>query len=197
MAKNRCASCGKGEIQFQNIKDFKTNVRGVPFTLPEARVGVCSSCGARFYSPTEIRRWQQLVDAQQVSTGRLLGPEEIEDIRQALGLSINSFAALLGSTRQSVYNWERKDRKGPQLRLVDLLLRLIRESTTNGTVNVLQFLSEQSGLRLVLTERSHQCLSARRSRRRDSRRRWRDPSEYDRAVGSSGPAVALPSLRSY
>ena len=196
MINNRCVNCGKGEIQFQSVKDFETKVRGVPFTVPEATVGTCNSCGAKLFSPQEIRRWQQLFDAQQVSTGRLLSAEEIGSIRQGLGLPINLFAQLLGTTRQSVYNWERKDRKSPQMRLVDLLLRLARESAANGNVDVLQFLSEQSGIESTLRDRSGRCISLRRLARRDSRRRWRHPAEYDQVFDSNGAAIALPSLRS-
>src|SRR6266480_2370866 len=120
MIRSRCADCGKGEVRFQSLKDFETKVRGVPFTVPEATVGICDACNARFFSPQEITRWQQLFDAQQARMGRLLSAEEIESIRRDLNMPINSFAQLLGTTRQSVYNWERKDRKSPQLRLVDL-----------------------------------------------------------------------------
>jgi DNA-binding transcriptional regulator YiaG len=196
MTRNKCANCGKGDIEFQKLKDFETRVRGVPFTVPEATVAICNSCGAKFYSPIEIKRWQQLFDAEQIGTGRLLSAEDVEGIRRGLDLRINSFALLLGTTRQSVYNWERKDRNSPQLRLVDLLLRLLRESVATGTVDVLQFLSEQSGVELTFPNRSRRCTSSRRSMRRDPRRRWRDPTDYDQAFASTGPAVALPRLRS-
>ncbi len=197
MIENKCASCGKGDIEFQTVNDFETKVRGVPFVVPEATVGICNSCGARFFSPKEITRWQLLFEAGQLDTRSLLSAEEIENIRQGLGLPINLFARLLRTTRQSVYNWERKDRKSPQLGLVDLLLRLVRESAANGPVDVLHFLSEQSGVELTTTNRSQQYNSLRRGRRRNSRRKWRDRAEYDRAIGSSGPAVPLPSLGSF
>src|SRR5690348_1247923 len=116
MTENRCANCGKGKIEFQNVKDFETKVRGIPFTVPEATIGICNSCGARLFSPEEIKRWQRLFDAEQLDTGKLLSPVQIESIRQGLGLPITLFAQLLGTTRQSVYNWERKDRKSVQLR---------------------------------------------------------------------------------
>jgi putative zinc finger/helix-turn-helix YgiT family protein len=197
MSNNRCANCGKGKIQFQNVKDFETKVRGVPFTVPEATVGICNSCGAKLFSPQEIRRWHQLFDAQQLRTGRLLSAEEIGSIRQGLGLPINLFAQLLGTTRQSVYNWERKDRKSPQMRLVDLLLKLVRESGATGTVDVLQFLSEQTGVELNGLNHTPTSIPSRRLIRRDPRRRWRNPCEYDRVFGSHGIPIALPSLRNF
>lgn len=197
MTKNRCANCGKGEVRFQQVKDFDTKVRGAAFTVPEATVGICDFCSAKFFSPQEIRRWQQLFEAEQTRTGRLLSAEEIESIRKALCLPINSFAQLLGTTRQSVYNWERKDRKGPQLRLVDLLLRLVRESMASGTVNVLQFLGMQSGVELTIPNQPPECVSLHRSGRKALRRRWHEPGEYDRTFATSGRPIPLPSLRSY
>lgn len=197
MKKNKCASCGQGEVRTRTLRDFETKVRGTRFVVPEATVAICDSCGAKFYSPAEIRRWQKLFEAQQETAGKLLTAEEVERIRLDLGLSVSSIALLLGSTRQSVYNWERRDRKSPQLRLADLLLRLVRASATNGSVDVLQFLSDQSGQELQFDVSSRQCMPPPRSRRRDSRRRWRDPAEYDRAVGVTGPAVALPGLHRF
>lgn len=197
MSENHCANCGKGIIEFHNVKDFKTRVRGASFTVPEASVGICNSCGAKFYSPDEIRRWRQLFDAEQLAGGKLLRAEEVASIRQGLGLSVSSFASLLGTTRQSVYNWERNDRKSPQLRLVDLLLRLVSESVANGMVDVLEFLSEQTGVELECASGARRCPPVFRPRRRDSRRRWCDPAQFDQAFGTAGPAKALPSLRSY
>lgn len=197
MTKNKCANCGQGEVRTQTLRNFETKVRGMQFVVPEARVAICDSCGARFYSPAEIRRWQKLFEAQQETTGKLLSAEEIERMRLDLGLSVSSFALLLGATRQSVYNWERQDRKSPQLRLVDLFLRLIRASATSGAVDVLQFLSEQNGQEVKLDTPSQQCGPPRRPRRRDGRRWWRDPVEYDRAVGTTGPAIRLPGLQRF
>lgn len=197
MTKNKCAKCGKGEVRFQRVKDFDTKVRGIAFTVPEATVGICDSCGAKFFSPQEIRRWQQLFEAEQTRIGALLSAEEIENIRKGLRLPINLFAQLLGTTRQSVYNWERKDRKSPQLRLVDLLLRLVRESMTSGTVNVLHFLGMQSDVELTAPNQPPECVSLRPSGRKALRRRWRDPGEYDRTFATSGRPIPLPGLRSY
>lgn len=197
MAENRCVNCAKGRIEFQNLKDFETKVRGIPFTVPEASVGICNACGAKLFRPEEIRRWQQLFDARQQSEGKLLSAEEVGAIRHSLGLAINSFAQLLGTTRQSVYNWERKDRKSVQLGLVDLLLRLIRESAANGTVDVLQFLSEQTGVEPGTLNQPARCIPLRRVKRRNPRRRWRDPGDYDQVFGSQGVPLALPSLRNF
>ena len=146
MNKNRCAKCGKGEIEFHKVKDFETMVRGVSFTVPEAVIGRCKSCGEKIFDPNEIRRWQQLYETDLLTRGKLLSAAEINKIREALELQINQFARLLGTTRQSVYNWERENRKSPQLRLADLLLRLIDESMKIGAVDVVEFLREQAGM---------------------------------------------------
>ncbi|HEX3036909.1 MAG TPA: helix-turn-helix domain-containing protein [Thermodesulfobacteriota bacterium] len=71
-------------------------------------------------------------------------PEEIEGIRKDLGLSIENFAYLTGVTRQSIYNWERRDRQKPQSRAMDLLMKLIRHSLEKEKVDVLAFLIHES-----------------------------------------------------
>lgn len=192
MTNNLCATCGKGEIEFQKVKDFETKIRGIPFTVPEAEIGICNKCGARLFSPQEIRRWQRLYDLEEERTGRLLSWDEIQDTRKGLALSIYSFARLIGTTRQSVYNWEREDRKAPQLRIVDLLLKLVRESASSGSVDVLHFLSEETGVE-VSSKRSPE----RDAPRRRTARRWRQPVEYDRRFKCNSAPTALPSLRSF
>ena len=144
MLNSICEECGKGTVQPLKIKNFSTKVRGLPFVVPEAVVRVCDACGARVFDPKEIRRWIRLYDQMAEQRGGIFSANEIRQIRAQLQLSIGSFANLLGCTRQSVYNWEREDRRSPQLRIADLLLRLIRESMAHGPVEVVPFLQEQA-----------------------------------------------------
>lgn len=193
MTKNRCAKCGKGEIKFENVRNFETLVRGEPFTVPEARIGRCESCGERFFEPNEIRRWQRLYESDLLQKGKLLGADQIRRIREELKLPINQFARLLGATRQSVYNWERHDRKSPQMRLADLLLRLIDESMKTGTVDVVKFLREQAGLDEAADpphRASHERINPFR-RRIICRPSW----EYEQAVGAGSGPQQLPRLQ--
>ncbi|HEX3036359.1 MAG TPA: helix-turn-helix domain-containing protein, partial [Thermodesulfobacteriota bacterium] len=70
--------------------------------------------------------------------------QAIEGLRKNLGLSIEDFAYLIGATRQSIYNWERRDREKPQSRTVDLLMKLVRYSMEKEKVDVLAFLIHES-----------------------------------------------------
>ena len=137
----QCPECGKGQVRATVRTDYKTKVRGVPVSVPEAVVGVCQGCGAEFFDPSELRRWSAL--QRSLEEQQLLAHNEIAHIRSSLGMPIGEFARLLGCTRQSIYNWERADRLAPQLRTIDLLLRLIRESTRLKEVNVVGFLKQE------------------------------------------------------
>jgi putative zinc finger/helix-turn-helix YgiT family protein len=197
MNENHCAKCGKGEIEFRKTQNFETMVRGVPFTVPEATIGYCTTCGAKVFDPKEIRRWQKLYEADHVSKGKLLSATDVANIRRALGLQINQFALLVGTTRQSVYNWERENRNSPQLRIVDVLLRLIRESIESGAVDVVKFLRDQAGLDQTEQESNSLCRTRSRFRRGIVAARRRKSSEFDRIFGQSGNVRELPRLSRY
>jgi putative zinc finger/helix-turn-helix YgiT family protein len=194
MNKNHCLECGRGEIEFRKVKNFETMVKGVPFTVPEASMGFCKSCGAKIFDPNEIRRWQQLYEANLLLEGKFLSAAEITKIRETLGLQISQFARLLGTTRQSVYNWERENRISPQLRLADLLLRLIHESMKVGAIDVVEFLREQAGMSEIAQGVRHRRTRLSRRRRIVSLRR-RESCEYDRIFGPSDAPNDLPRLQ--
>jgi putative zinc finger/helix-turn-helix YgiT family protein len=196
MNNNHCVACGKGGIEFRKVKNFETMVRGNRFTVPEATIGFCKECDSKVFDPREIRRWQELFDAEEVSQGKFLSAAEVKEIRETLGLQISQFAILLGATRQSVYNWEREKRNTPQLRMVDLLLRLVRESIETGTVDVVQFLSMQAGIDPAVPEARPRCRVGRRPRRVNELRR-RESGEFDRVFAICGEPVELPRLSRY
>lgn len=52
-----------------------------------------------------------------------MSPEQIKALRLRLGLSVERFAELIGSTRATVHNWEqgRVTPPGPAVRLLELL----------------------------------------------------------------------------
>jgi putative zinc finger/helix-turn-helix YgiT family protein len=196
MTKTNCAECGKGEVESRKVQNFATMVRGVPFVVPEATVGFCSSCGAKVFDPKEIRRWQALFESEQLGPEKLLSAGEITELRGALGLQVMQFARLLGTTRQSVYNWERENRTAPQLRLADLLLKLIREYRTNGAVDVVEFLRTQAGL----DQEQRNLRPARRATRIRARGRIRastrrESCDFDQLFGPAAVPRELPRLR--
>jgi DNA-binding transcriptional regulator YiaG len=122
--------------------EYGTKVRGQPFLVREAHVGVCDACGAEHFAAEETARWLQLFEEEQAK--RQLGAEDIKRLREDLQLSMAQFAALAGCTRQSLHNWERVDRKRPQSRMADLMLKLVRESHSVGQVDVIKFLRSQA-----------------------------------------------------
>lgn len=197
MNNNHCVTCGKGEIEFRKVKDFETMVRGVPFTVPEAIIGFCKACGSKVFDPTEIRRWRKLYETDQLLKGKVLSAAEVREVRETLDLQISQFALLLGTTRQSVYNRERENRTSPQLRVVDLLLRLIRESIENGPVDVVKFLRTQAGLDQGVPETQPRCRTRRPSRRGLVVLRRRESWEFDRTFQLTGACSELPRLSRY
>jgi putative zinc finger/helix-turn-helix YgiT family protein len=139
-----CEECGKGTVRAKEFKNYKTKIKGYPFIVDKTIIGVCDKCGAKHYSGVETKRWEELFEKQLEREGIYLTPEEIEELRKALSLSIEDFAYLIGCTRQSIYNWERKDREKPQSRMADLIMKLVRHSFYYGKVDVINFLVEEA-----------------------------------------------------
>ncbi|PYS04106.1 MAG: hypothetical protein DMG16_03715 [Acidobacteria bacterium] len=76
----------------------------------------------------------------------VLSPLEIKELQQLVQLSMEQFAVLIGSTRQSLHAWQKQDRTIAQSRMADLMMRLLRESYHHGKIDVLKFLIEQAKL---------------------------------------------------
>src|SRR5690349_18797708 len=121
----KCPTCGNGTVREERKQDYVTEVQGVMVKIPEAVFGVCDQCKSRVVDRSERDRWAQVACKALSASDVHLTFEEIRDLRESLGLTISEFARLLGTTRQSVHNWERADRLGPQSRTIDLLLRLV------------------------------------------------------------------------
>jgi YgiT-type zinc finger domain-containing protein len=138
----KCQECGQGRVQEKVLHEYNTKLKGSPLTVKDARIGVCNRCGAHHFDPNETARWRTLFEEKHAES--YLQPSEIRDLQKQLGLSMEQFAALLGSTRQSLYNWQRPNRSVPQSRMADLFMRLIRESHRAGEINVLDFLTSEA-----------------------------------------------------
>lgn len=151
----KCQECGQGKVQEKVLQEYNTKVKGYPLTVKDARIGVCNQCGAHHFDPNETARWRTLFEEKYAES--YLQPSEIRDLQKQLGLSMEQFAILLGSTRQSLYNWQRHDRSTPQSRMADLFMRLIREAHRGGEINVLDFLTSEAaklGFDLKVSPRS-------------------------------------------
>ena len=139
-----CEECKKGIVRPKRVKNYRTQFSGYPFIVDKAVIGVCDHCKAQYFSAKERKRWKELYENSLSAQGKFLTPEEIAQLRNQLGLSLEAFANLLGCTRQSVYNWEKKTRSSPPSKTADILMRLIRESYAQGPVNVLEFVTGEA-----------------------------------------------------
>ena len=140
-----CPECEKGTVRTTRIHNYKTKIKGYPFTVDEALIGVCDECEAQSFAPEETQRWDELFSHSLQARHAFLTPEEITQIRKDLSISMEDFARLIGSTRQSVSMWEKASRTTPPVRTADLLMKLVRQSLTGEPVDVLPFLLDEAG----------------------------------------------------
>ena len=140
----KCQECHEGTVRETRMKGYETRFDRIPFTVPEATIGICDKCGAEHHNAGEYKRWRALFEAESQKSGRLLSAQDITALRERLGLSKSDFAALLGTTRQSVYWWERPDREKPQSLAYDNLLRVVKVSAERGSVDVVAYLAQRA-----------------------------------------------------
>ena len=148
-----CEKCGQGKVRKTSIKNLVTRFDGIPFTVPKAFVGVCDRCGAKHYNSQEWKRWRSLFQQAQLSRGNILSAAEIRALRKEMGHTVAAFSQLIGCSRQSLYYWESTSRKVAQARMADLMIKLVRESCSKGSLNVIDFLYREAasiGIRLPL-----------------------------------------------
>ncbi len=139
-----CPECGLGTVRTMRILNYKTKIKGFPFVVDEALIGVCDRCQAESFAPEETKRWQELFYHSLEARQAFLSPQEITELRTALGLSMEDFARLIGCTRQSISAWEKRDRTSPPTRMADLIMKLVRRALYAGTVDVLTFLLNEA-----------------------------------------------------
>ena len=187
-----CPECGKGTVEKSVRENFHTKVRGYPFVVPDAVIGVCNNCGREFFGAKELKRWGRLFEESREARCLSLGPEEVEDVRRNLRLTAGAFAMFMGCTRQTVHNWERRDRKAPQLRMADLLLRLVDESRRHGAIDVVLWLRD----RAQEVGAEIEPIARRRNRLAGSLDEvdFRPPEDYERLFGTGGSVIDLPTL---
>ena len=139
-----CPECGRGTVLTTRIHNYKTKIKGYPFVVDEALIGECDECGARSFDPEETKRWEELFSRSLEAHQAFLTPEEIKQLRKDLGISMEDFARLIGTTRQSVSMWEKESRTTPPVRTADLLMKLVRQSLAGEPVDVLPFLLNEA-----------------------------------------------------
>jgi len=56
-----CPECGRGMVQTTHTHNYRTKIKGYPFVVDEAVIGVCDQYGARSFAPEETKRWYAIV----------------------------------------------------------------------------------------------------------------------------------------
>jgi DNA-binding transcriptional regulator YiaG len=139
-----CPECRLGTVRTTKIQNYKTKIKGYPFIVDEVYIGVCDHCKAEHFASTETKRWKELFYRSLEQRQAFLPPQETTELRKTLGLSMEDFARLIGCTRQSIYNWEKVDRSSPPSRMADLLMKLVRQSLSSGSIDVLAFILQEA-----------------------------------------------------
>ena len=96
-----------------------------------------------------------------------LTPEEIKQLRKDLGLLMEEFAQLIGSTRQSVPMWEKETRTKPPVRIADLLMKRVCQFLAGEPVDVLPSLLNEARKWRVIAELSQTMQNSNKSEEPD------------------------------
>lgn len=139
-----CPECGRGTVRTTRVHNYKTKIKGYPFVVDEALIGVCDQCHAESFAPEETKRWETLFSRSLEARQAFLSPGEITELRKSLNLSMEDFARLIGATRQSLSMWEKEGRSSLPLRTADLLMKLVRQSLHAGPIDILTFLLDEA-----------------------------------------------------
>ena len=131
-----CEECGKGTVKKKVFENYQTKIKGYPFVVDKAVIGVCDQCGARHFDANETKRWKKLYNKDLELKHISLLSDEIEATRKSLGLLMKEFVYLIGRTHQLVYNGEKKDREKPQSMMADLFIKLIYLSCKGEKVDI-------------------------------------------------------------
>lgn len=138
----KCEKCKQGVVTASKIRQYDTKIDGIPCSIENAVIGVCDQCGAKYFNARETKSWRNAFFRQQQQKGTILTASGISTLREAMRLSVAEFARLIGCSRQALYLWESPERDAPQNRMADLLIQLVRESFTSGSVDVIEFLRD-------------------------------------------------------
>ena len=137
--------CGRGTVKKKVFEDYQTKIKGYPFVVDKAVIGVCDQCGARHFDANETKRWRkEFYNKNSELKHILLLSDEIEAVRKSLGLLMKEFVYLIGRTHQLVYNGEKKDREKPQSMMADLLIKLVHLSCKGEKVDIINFLVDEA-----------------------------------------------------
>jgi HTH-type transcriptional regulator/antitoxin MqsA len=123
--------CGRScEGEYREVTEPQTfKVRGRVVTVPVAMMK-CDTCGEIMYSPEQVDRAQETINAEIRRRENLLAPGEVAAIRGTLGLKQDEFERLLGVGPKTVVRWE--SGRVFQSKAADALMRLVRADRENA-----------------------------------------------------------------
>ena len=49
----KCQECGRGIVKEHVVPQYQIKIKGYPFAVNDARIGVCDDCGAEHFSAQE------------------------------------------------------------------------------------------------------------------------------------------------
>lgn len=153
MDKFACPTCGKGRMILETISSYSTKLGGIQVVVDDAKVSKCSVCGEISVSARELKRWRALQRNQLTEGAHVPRATDVRLIREKIGLSISSFASLLGVTRQTVHAWERPEGTKLPLGPAALLLKLIDKELREGISGCLDSLQNLASGRGQAVER--------------------------------------------
>ena len=97
-----CPVCGKGTLQLVRANYEYQNPDEPAVTVPNVWVERCDQCGEQFF-PSETSQFIEKFIAEQ---SEQLAPEELEDIRKALGVDQTEMSRVLGLGEKTFHRWE-------------------------------------------------------------------------------------------
>ena len=73
-----CQECGQGNVVEKTVPKYRTKIKGYPWTVQNAHIGICNRCGAEHFDPNETLRWRSEFEEKLPSriAAQPLEPEE-------------------------------------------------------------------------------------------------------------------------
>ena len=57
-----CPECGKGKLQERVIPEYHTEIKGYPFIVKKAHIGICNQCGYEYLAACETDKWEKMFE---------------------------------------------------------------------------------------------------------------------------------------
>lgn len=140
-----CAECGH-DMRLTS-EPMRETFRGEEFVVDGIERYVCDECGEYSISPEMADRLTERLAREYAMRHGLLAPDEIRDVRKALGLRQSEFERVLGVSTPSASRWETGATR--QSKPVDLLIRVARD-----VPGAAKYLSDMAGVECPIAARA-------------------------------------------